>query len=34
MCGGFCRMVHLARVTPPTLALDALVIFDEEVRKC
>ena len=27
-------MVHLARVTPPSLASDALVTFDEEVRKC
>lgn len=26
-------MVHLARVTPPSLVSDALVTFDEEMRK-
>ena len=29
MCGCFCRMVHIARVTPPSLASDALKSFDE-----
>ena len=33
MCGGFYKMVHLTRVTPPTLASDALVSFDEDVRQ-
>ncbi|KAL5478022.1 hypothetical protein EMCRGX_G024897 [Ephydatia muelleri] len=34
MCGGFCKLVHLTRVTPPSLASDALVSFDEDVRQC
>ena len=34
MCGSFCRMVHIARVTPPSLATDALRSFDEEVKHC
>ena len=34
MCGSFCRMVHIARVTPPSLVSDALEVFDEEVRNC
>ena len=34
MCRGFCKMVHLTRVTPPSLASDALVSFDEDVRQC
>ena len=34
MCGSFCRMVHIARVTPPSLATDALRSFDEEVKQC
>ena len=33
MCGSFCRMVHIARVTPPSLASDALSSFDEEVNQ-
>ena len=27
-------MVHLTGVTPPSLASDALVLFDEDVRQC
>ena len=34
MCGSFCRMVHIARVSPPSLATDALRSFDEEVKHC
>ena len=34
MCGSFCRMVHIARVTPSSLLSDALEVFDEEVRNC
>ena len=34
MCGSFCRMVHIARVTPPSLASDALRSSDEEVQRC
>ena len=33
MCGGFCKLVHLSRVTP-SLTSDALVSFDEDVRHC
>ena len=29
-----CKMVHITRVTPPSLASDALVSFDEDVRQC
>ena len=28
MCGGFCKMVHLTRVTPPSVASDALAGAD------
>ena len=34
MCGSFFRMVHIARVTPPSLATDALRSFDEEIKQC
>ena len=34
MCGSFCSMVHIARVTPPSLASDGLRSFDEEVKQC
>ena len=30
-CGGFCRMVHIARCTPPSVALEGLHFFDEEI---
>ena len=33
MCGSFCKMVHIARVTHPSLVSHALEVFDEEVRK-
>ena len=33
LCGSFCRMVHIARVTPTSLASDALRSFDEEVQQ-
>ena len=33
MCGGFCRLVHLARATPPSLAMTSLQLFDEDVRR-
>ena len=29
MCGSICRMVHIARVTPPSLASDAPKFFDD-----
>ena len=34
ICGGFCKLIHLARVTPPSLCVDRLKYFDDEVRKC
>ena len=34
VCGSFCKMIHIARVTPPSLASDALRSFDEEVKQC
>ena len=33
-CGGFCRLIHLARSIPPSLTGDALSLFDDEVRQC
>ena len=33
-CGGFCRLIHLARTIPPSLAGDALSLFDDEVQQC
>ena len=33
-CGGFFRLIHLARTIPPSLAGDALSLFDDEVRQC
>ena len=32
-CGGFCQMVHITRCTPPSVALEGLQLFDEEVRQ-
>ena len=32
-CGGFCRLIHLARTIPPSLAGDAFSLFDDEVRQ-
>ena len=34
MCGGFCRLVHLARTTPPSLSRAALQLYDQDVRRC
>ena len=33
-CGSFCKMVHLARSTPPSLVADVLSIFDLDIRRC
>ena len=33
MCGGFCRLAHLAHATPPSLAMTSLQLFDEDVRR-
>ena len=32
--GSFCKLVHLARTTPPSLSHDSLQFFDDEVRHC
>ena len=32
MCVGFTKLVHVARSTPPSLALDALHAFDQQIR--
>ncbi|KAL5483840.1 hypothetical protein EMCRGX_G020256 [Ephydatia muelleri] len=34
MCGGYCKLVHLARTTPTNLCENFLKFFDEEVRLC
>ena len=34
MCGSLCDLVHLARVTRPSLCAEYLKLFDEEVRLC
>ena len=34
LCGGFCKMVHVAQTTPPHLAFGSLESFDSDVRMC
>eukprot|EP00731_Ephydatia_muelleri_P007115 Em0003g1363a len=34
ICGGFCKLVHLAHTTPPLHTTKAFQIFDEDVCKC
>ena len=34
LCGGFCRLNHIARATPPSFSFKALQLFDEDVRRC
>ena len=34
MCGGFCRLSHLSRTTPPSLSGAALQLYDQDVRRC
>ena len=33
-CGGFCKLVHLSRSTPPSIVADALRLYDDDVRQC
>ena len=33
-CGSFCRLVHLARNTPPLLVNEAFALFDDCVQQC
>ena len=34
LCGGFCKLVHISRSTPPSLISDALSVFDVDVCHC
>ena len=34
ICGSYSKLVHLARATPPSLCIDSLKSFDDEVRQC
>ena len=34
ICVSYCKLVHLARTTPPSLSCESLKFFDEEVRRC
>ena len=34
ICGGFCKLVHILRTTPPSLSSEALRAFDGETRSC
>ena len=34
MCGGFCRLAHLSRTTPPSLSGAALQLYDQDIRRC
>ena len=34
ICGGFCKLVHISRTTPPSLSSEALRTFDGETRSC
>ena len=31
--GGFCKLIHLARSTPPSLSSQALSLFDDDIRR-
>ena len=33
-CGSFCKLVHLARSTPPSLVAEALSLFYSDIRRC
>ena len=33
-CGHFCKLVHLARTTPPSLVAKGFKYFDNDVRYC
>ena len=33
-CGSYCRLVHLARNTPPFLVNEAFALFDDGVQQC
>ena len=33
-CAAFCKLVHLARSTPPSYIADGLALFDKDVHQC
>ena len=33
LCGGFCKLAHLARSTPPSLSSEALKSFDDDILR-
>ncbi|KAL5475730.1 hypothetical protein EMCRGX_G025580 [Ephydatia muelleri] len=33
LCSGFCKLIHIARVTPPHLILDAMQRYDADIRR-
>ena len=33
-CGGFCKLIHLARSTPPSLVAEGFKYFDNAVCHC
>ena len=34
LCGSYCKVIHLARATPPSLVSEAPQLFDFEIRQC
>lgn len=32
LCSGFCKLIHIARVTPPHLILNAMQRYDADIR--
>ena len=34
LCGSYCKLIHLARATTPSLVSEALQLFNVEVRQC
>ncbi|KAL5493203.1 hypothetical protein EMCRGX_G014348 [Ephydatia muelleri] len=34
LCGGYCKLVHLARAIPPSFSQSGLQMFDRDVQKC
>ncbi|KAL5500721.1 hypothetical protein EMCRGX_G012317 [Ephydatia muelleri] len=34
LCGGYCKLVHLACAVPPSFSQSVLQLFDQDVQKC
>ena len=34
LCGGYCKLVHLARAIPPSFSQSVLQLCDQDVQKC